>query len=91
VNVGVANVPGPRDERRVLGAPVIGFYSVNLTSDGPGFVCLTVGAFVNFTVITDRDQVPDAWKLVGWAREELAALTNPRAAAPSAEAGRAAL
>jgi WS/DGAT/MGAT family acyltransferase len=88
-NVGMANVPGPREDRFVRGLPLESVHSFNTAAEGPCIVSLGLGDDLDMSVIVDRHQVPDAWKLIGWLREELDALTGEphRARAPELDAG----
>ena len=66
LNLVISNVPGPRDALYLAGARLERFIPVSVVIDGVG-LNMTVMSYrdrVEFGIITDRDQIADAWPLV---------------------------
>jgi WS/DGAT/MGAT family acyltransferase len=65
-NIVISNVPGPQIPIYGNGALMVGNYPVSTVTDGSG-LNITVQSYngsVDFGVIGDRDQVPDAWDII---------------------------
>jgi WS/DGAT/MGAT family acyltransferase len=75
-NLVVSNVPGPQIPLFCAGARLVAHYPVSVITDGLG-LNITVMSYLghlDFGIVTDREQMPDAWKLIGWLRTSLAEL-----------------
>ena len=90
VNLIISNVPGPRSWRYCAGARMEAGYSVSIILDAVG-LNITVISYcdrLDFAILTDREQVEDAWSLMdhlGDALTELEAVVDrasPGAARP---------
>ena len=65
-NLVISNVPGPREPLYCAGAQLQANFPVSVVIDGVG-LNMTVMSYrdhVDFGIITDRDQVDDAWALM---------------------------
>ena len=75
-NLVISNVPGPQVPLYCAGARLMANYPVSVITDGMG-LNITVMSYcgrMDFGIVTDRDQMPDAWRLIeflGDALEEL--------------------
>jgi WS/DGAT/MGAT family acyltransferase len=90
-NLVVSNVPGPQFPLYLAGAKLLAHYPVSVITDGMG-LNITVMSYLgslDFGIVSDREQMPDVWKLVGWLREALDELlpdeARPRATADEAK------
>ena len=75
-NLVISNVPGPQFPLYLGGARLVANYPVSVITDGMG-LNITVMSYCgrcDFGIVSDRDQMADVWKLIGWLREELEAL-----------------
>ena len=75
-NLVISNVPGPQFPLYMAGARLEANYPVSVITDGMG-LNITVMSYMghmDFGIIADRDQMPDVDTLMGYLREELAAL-----------------
>jgi diacylglycerol O-acyltransferase / wax synthase len=66
LNLVISNVPGPRDPLYCAGALLEANFPVSVVIDGVG-LNMTVMSYrdhVDFGIITDRDQIDDAWALM---------------------------
>ena len=66
LNLVISNVPGPREPLYCAGAQLQANFPVSVVIDGVG-LNMTVMSYrdhVDFGIITDRDQVDDAWALM---------------------------
>jgi diacylglycerol O-acyltransferase len=66
LNLVISNVPGPRESLYCAGAELQANFPVSVVIDGVG-LNMTVMSYrdhVDFGIITDRDQVDDAWALM---------------------------
>ena len=66
LNLVISNVPGPREPLYCAGAQLQANFPVSVVIDGVG-LNMTVMSYrdhVDFGIITDRDQVDDAWPLM---------------------------
>ena len=66
INLVISNVPGPRDPLYCAGAEMQAHFPVSVVIDGVG-LNMTVMSYrdhVDFGIITDRDQIDDAWSLM---------------------------
>ena len=83
-NLVISNVPGAPMPLYMAGAKLLSQYPVSAVADGLG-LNITVISYMdtmNFGIVTDRDQVPDAWPLMDGARDELATLLDMFKPAP---------
>jgi diacylglycerol O-acyltransferase / wax synthase len=82
-NLVISNVPGPRDPLYCAGARLVANYPVSVITDGMG-LNITVMSYcgsMDVGIVSDRDQMPDVNKLMGWlgeALEELAPQATTR-------------
>jgi diacylglycerol O-acyltransferase / wax synthase len=75
-NLVISNVPGPQFPLYLAGAKLEANYPVSVITDGMG-LNITVMSYMgdmDFGIVSDRDQMPDVKRLIGWIGEELAAL-----------------
>jgi hypothetical protein len=82
-NLVISNVPGPQVPLYCAGARLEALHPVSVITDGMG-LNITVMSYcghLDFGIVSDRDQMPDVAKLMGWLEESLDEL---RAAAPGA-------
>jgi hypothetical protein len=73
MNLVISNVPGPRIPMYCAGALMEANYPVSVIVDGMG-LNITVQSYLDhldFGIVTDRDQVDDAWPLLDHLREAL--------------------
>jgi WS/DGAT/MGAT family acyltransferase len=84
-NLVVSNVPGPQFPLYCAGARLEANYPVSVITDGMGLniTVMSYNGHLDFGLVSDRDQIPDLWGLIGWLREGLDELM-PRTA-PDAE------
>jgi diacylglycerol O-acyltransferase len=72
-NLVISNVPGPQFPLYCAGARLEANYPVSVITDGMG-LNITVMSYcghLDFGIVTDRDQMPDAWELMNWLGEAL--------------------
>lgn len=75
-NLVISNVPGPPLPLYCAGARLVANYPVSVITDGMG-LNITVMSYcgqLDFGIVADREQMPDARLLMGWLGDELAAL-----------------
>ena len=75
-NLVISNVPGPPQPLYCAGARLVANYPVSVITDGMG-LNITVMSYcgqLDFGIVADREQMPDARLLMGWLGDELAAL-----------------
>ena len=75
-NLVISNVPGPQSPLYLAAAKLEANYPVSVITDGMG-LNITVMSYLgdmDFGIVSDRDQMPDVARLMGWIGEELAAL-----------------
>ncbi len=75
-NLVISNVPGPQFPLYCAGAELVANYPVSVITDGMG-LNITVMSYcghMDFGIVTDRDQIPDAWRLIDWLGEALSEL-----------------
>jgi len=75
-NLVISNVPGPPLPLYCAGARLVANYPVSVITDGLG-LNITVMSYcgqLDFGIVADREQMPDARLLMGWLGDELAAL-----------------
>jgi diacylglycerol O-acyltransferase len=75
-NLVISNVPGPQFPLYCAGAELVANYPVSVITDGMG-LNITVMSYcghMDFGIVTDRDQIPDAWRLIDWLAEALSEL-----------------
>ena len=81
-NLVISNVPGPQIPLYMAGAKLLANYPISVITDGMG-LNITVMSYLghmDFGLVSDRDQMPDVWLLMGWLREELDALMPAKGA-----------
>jgi diacylglycerol O-acyltransferase len=81
-NLVISNVPGPPFPLYCAGARLVAHYPFSVITDGLG-LNITVMSYcgsLDFGIVSDRDQMPDVDKLMGWLADELALLMPPAAA-----------
>jgi WS/DGAT/MGAT family acyltransferase len=72
-NLVISNVPGPQVPMYFAGAHVTALYPVSVVVDGLG-LNITLFSYcgqIDFGIVSDREQMPDVWRLIDWLREEL--------------------
>jgi WS/DGAT/MGAT family acyltransferase len=72
-NLVISNVPGPQFPLYCAGARLIANYPLSVITDGLG-LNITVMSYcgsLDFGIVSDRDQMPDVDKLMGWLGEAL--------------------
>jgi diacylglycerol O-acyltransferase / wax synthase len=72
-NLVISNVPGPQMPLYCAGAELKANYPVSVVTDGMG-LNITVMSYcgkMDVGIVTDRDQMPDAWRLIGFLDEAL--------------------
>src|SRR4029077_152859 len=72
-NLVISNVPGPQLPLYCAGAELKANYPVSVITDGMG-LNITVMSYrgqMDVGIVADRDQMPDAWRLIGWLSEAL--------------------
>lgn len=72
-NLVISNVPGPQIPLYCAGAELKANYPVSVITDGMG-LNITVMSYcghMDFGIVTDRDQMPDAWRLIEWLGDAL--------------------
>ena len=89
-NLVISNVPGPQFPLYMAGARLEANYPISVVTDGMGLniTVMSYCGWLDFGIVTDRDQMPDAWRLMGWLRKALEELRPVgRKGARSREAG----
>ena len=84
-NLVVSNVPGPQFPLYMAGARMEAHYPISVITDGMG-LNITVMSYcghLDFGIVSDREQIPDVWSLIGSLGEALEEL-RPGAAAAAA-------
>jgi WS/DGAT/MGAT family acyltransferase len=92
LNLVISNVPGPRHPLYCAGARLETTFPVSVVVDGVG-LNMTVMSYrdhLDFGIITDHGQIPDAWPLMDHLREALDELTSVVSRRRAARNGRAA-
>ncbi len=72
-NLVISNVPGPQSTLYTSGATLEHFYPVSTIVEGQG-MNITVQSYrdaLDFGVVTCRELVPDAWKIISYLRDAL--------------------
>jgi diacylglycerol O-acyltransferase len=84
-NLVISNVPGPQMPLYCAGAQVMANYPVSVITDGMGLniTVMSYNGHMDFGIVADRDQMPDANKLMDWLRDELKALKPAEAKKPA--------
>jgi len=88
-NLVISNVPGPQVPLYMAGAKMVANFPISVITDGMG-LNITVMSYcgrMDFGLVSDRDQMPDVWSLMGWLREELDAIMPGAAAKRDGAAG----
>jgi diacylglycerol O-acyltransferase / wax synthase len=78
LNLVISNVPGPRDPLYCAGAELESMFPVSVVIDGVG-LNMTVMSYrdhLDFGVITDQGQIPDAWPFIAHLHEALEELES---------------
>ena len=72
-NLVISNVPGPQFPLYCAGAELVANYPVSVITDGMGLniTVMSYRGHMDFGIVADRDQMPDAWRLIDWLREAL--------------------
>jgi WS/DGAT/MGAT family acyltransferase len=72
-NLVISNVPGPQFPLYCAGALLVSNYPVSVITDGMGLniTAMSYNGEMDFGLVSDRDQMPDLWKLIGWLQDEL--------------------
>jgi WS/DGAT/MGAT family acyltransferase len=89
-NLVISNVPGPQVPMYMAGAKMVANFPISVITDGMG-LNITVMSYcgrMDFGLVSDRDQMPDVWSLMGWLREELDAIMPGAAAKRDGAGGR---
>jgi WS/DGAT/MGAT family acyltransferase len=75
-NLCISNVPGVPMPLYCAGARVLNEYPISVIADGMGLniTVLSYQGQMDFGIVADREQMPDAWPLVDNLRDELATL-----------------
>ena len=75
-NLVVSNVPGPQIPLYCAGAELKANYPVSVVTDGMGLniTVMSYRGHMDFGIVTDRDQVPDAWRFIEFLDDALAEL-----------------
>ncbi len=75
-NLVISNVPGPQFPLYCAGAELVANYPVSVITDGMGLnmTVMSYRGHMDFGIVTDRDQMPDAWRLIDWLGEALSEL-----------------
>jgi len=91
-NLVISNVPGPQFPLYMAGARLEANYPISVVTDGMG-LNITVMSYcgrLDFGIVADRDQIPDAWSLMDGLRGALSELrpvtgdaVEPKDAPPS--------
>jgi WS/DGAT/MGAT family acyltransferase len=87
-NLVVSNVPGPQFPLYMAGARLEAQYPISVVTDGMG-LNITVMSYcgrLNFGIVSDREQMPDVWSLIGWLGDALNEL-EPAAEVPAGAPG----
>ncbi len=79
-NLVISNVPGPQFPLYCAGAELKANYPVSVVTDGMGLniTVMSYRGHMDIGIVTDRDQIPDAWRLIEFlddALDELKATT----------------
>jgi diacylglycerol O-acyltransferase len=84
-NLVISNVPGPQLPLYMAGARLEANYPISVITDGMGLniTCMSYCGHIDFGIVSDRDQMPDVWRLMGWLREALEELRPIGAQPPS--------
>lgn len=95
LNLVISNVPGPRMPLYLAGAQLQAHFPVSVITDGVGLniTAMSYRDHIDFGIVTDRDQVDDAWPLMDAVSESLKELeevirAKPRASRASPRGGR---
>jgi WS/DGAT/MGAT family acyltransferase len=78
LNLVISNVPGPRDPLYCAGAELETMFPVSVVVDGVG-LNITVMSYrdhLDFGIVTDAGQIPDAWPFITHLREALEELRS---------------
>jgi diacylglycerol O-acyltransferase len=80
-NLVISNVPGPQIPLYCAGAELQANYPVSVITDGMGLniTVMSYRGHLDFGIVSDRDQMPDLWSMIGWLADSLAELKPRRA------------
>jgi WS/DGAT/MGAT family acyltransferase len=80
-NLVISNVPGPQVPLYCAGAELQANYPVSVITDGMGLniTVMSYRGHLDFGIVSDRDQMPDLWSMIGWLGDSLAELKPRRA------------
>ena len=72
-NLVISNVPGPQLPLYMAGGRLEANYPISVVTDGMGLniTVMSYRGWLDFGIVADRDQMPDAWELMGWLRDAL--------------------
>ena len=72
-NLVISNVPGPQFPLYCAGAELKANYPVSVVTDGMGLniTVMSYSGSMDIGIVTDRDQMPDAWRLIEFLRDAL--------------------
>jgi WS/DGAT/MGAT family acyltransferase len=87
-NLVISNVPGPQVPLYLAGARLEANYPFSVITDGMG-LNITVMSYcghLDFGIVSDRDQIPDVWSLMGWLGDAMSELA-PRPGGRGARQG----
>jgi diacylglycerol O-acyltransferase len=88
LNLVISNVPGPREPLYCAGAELETMFPVSVVVDGVG-LNMTVMSYrdhLDFGIVTDAGQIPDAWPFITHLREALEELRSVTRSARAASA-----
>jgi len=76
VNVGISNVPGPRQPLYAAGSKLLHYYPVSTIVDGQGLNITVQSSLdtLDFGLVACRELVPDLWDMLDAIINDLAAL-----------------
>jgi diacylglycerol O-acyltransferase len=81
-NLVISNVPGPQFPLYLAGGRLEANYPVSVVTDGMGLniTVMSYDGHLDFGIVSDREQMPDVWKLMDWLGDALEELKpKPRA------------
>jgi diacylglycerol O-acyltransferase / wax synthase len=69
----ISNVPGPEQPLYCAGARLVANYPISVITDGMGLniTAMSYCGHLDFGIVSDRDQMPDVYELMGWLGEAL--------------------
>jgi diacylglycerol O-acyltransferase len=72
-NLVISNVPGPQLPLYMAGGRIVANYPISVITDGMGLniTVMSYDGWLDFGIVADREQMPDAWKLMEWLGDAL--------------------